>query len=97
MRFLMTAIATLLVSSSAFAWWPQWSYQINGYQAAVTMYNPTGYMAYCQGYVNAQAQNGQVFNAWFADWVGPFQYRTAWVNAYPPYFFVNAWANVNCN
>ncbi len=96
MRFLMTAMASLLISSSAFAWWPQWNYQLNGYQASVTMFNPTGYTVYCQGYVTGQLQTGYAVNAWFADWVGPFQYRTAFVYANPPFFFVNAWANVNC-
>ncbi|WP_413574806.1 hypothetical protein ACLVWU_11295 [Bdellovibrio sp. HCB290] len=96
MRFLMTTVASLFISASAFAWIPPYQYQINGYQAAVTMYNQSGYTVYCQGYAVGQLQNGMVVNSWFADWVGPFQYRTAFVYANPPFFFVNAWLNVNC-
>ncbi|MBO9665480.1 MAG: hypothetical protein J7501_01530 [Bdellovibrio sp.] len=96
MRFLMASVFSLFLSSAAFAWVPAYNYQLNGNTAAVTFWNNTPFTVFCQGYVMGQVQNGATVNTWFADWVGPMQYRTAYVYANYPFYFVNAWTNVNC-
>ncbi|MGE5086373.1 MAG: hypothetical protein ACM3MG_08755 [Bacillota bacterium] len=96
MRFLIATAFSLFLSSAAFAWMPATQFQNYGNSLSVTVTNNTPGMAYCQGYIVGQLQTGDAVNSWFADWVGPWQFRTAYVYATPPFFFVNAWANLNC-
>lgn len=93
---LLVVAASLLLPLSSFAWIPSMQFQVTHFNAAVQVINPTPYNAYCQGYVYGQTQMGPVVNSWFASYVPAGGYAYAYVYTGYPYYFVNAWAQINC-
>ncbi|MFP5519443.1 MAG: hypothetical protein ACLGGX_06035 [Bdellovibrionia bacterium] len=92
-----TLLLALMLPLSANAYFtPNVQFNIQPYQVAAQVYNHTGSLLYCQGYVYGMTQTGVYYNAWFADYVPPMQYRYAYVYSSYPYYFVNAWADIRC-
>lgn len=93
---LLVAAISLLMPVASFAWIPYMQFQVNPYSAAVQVVNNTPYPALCQGYVYGQTQNFVTINSWFSQWVPSTGYAYAYVYTSYPFYFVNAWANINC-
>lgn len=96
MKKLLVAFVGFVLPTSAWAWIPHMQYQITPHAVQVTVMNPTPYPAFCQGYVFGQVQTGGALNSWFSSFVPPGGYSYAYVYVNYPYYFVNAWANINC-
>jgi hypothetical protein len=97
MKTIMALILAAFLPTSAFAWWPaQPNFIVNQNFVQATVYNPTPFWIYCQGYAFGQTQMGQPLNTWFAAQIPPGGAAYANVYAYYPYFFVNAWADIRC-
>lgn len=96
MKFLNTFVFVLSLSVSAFAWIPQMFFSTSTHQVQVQVYNPTGYVAFCQGYVFGHVQNGAVMNSWFSSYIPAGGYAYAYLYATPPYYLTNAWAEIHC-
>lgn len=96
-KFMLSAVVFLTLSSSAFAFFPQMSYFVNGEVATARVFNYTGRPFVCSGTAFGRTYNGVVLNAWFNQiYVTPGMYADAFVysNYYDP--FVNVWAQVDC-
>lgn len=96
MKKLLVIVVGFVLPLSVFAWVPQMQFNITPHAAQVQVYNFSGYPALCQGYVFGQVQNGTVLNSWFYSYVPAGHYAYSYVYATYPYYFVNAWANINC-
>jgi hypothetical protein len=91
--------ATILLSFlpwAAFAWVPPMSFQVTPQYAQVQVSNPSPYNTFCQGYVYGVTQAGFSVNSWFSSYLPAYGYQFAYVYAYAPYYFVNAWAQIQC-
>lgn len=97
MRKISLFIATCVFPLMSFAWVPPMSFAVNQNVAMVHVQNPTPYPAYCTGYVYGTNQYGVSVNSWFSSFIAPYTFQTGYVYANGPYYFVNAWAQINCS
>lgn len=96
MNLMLKVLFLIVMPVASFAWVPQMQFQVTPQYSQVQVINPMGYQAYCQGYVFGQTQNGMVMNSWFSSYLPAGGYAYAYVQAMPPYYFVNSWANIEC-
>ena len=96
MKALFGFAVALMITSVSHAWIPNLQFFVNQQYAQVQITNPTPAMAYCEGYTFGMTQTGVTVNAWFSAWVPPFGFQYAYVYTNYPFYFVNAWANINC-
>ena len=94
---MMLALATVLSSSQADAWWyMNAQVQINPHVVQGTVYNSLPYPIYCEGRVFGQVQTGQWLHAWMRNWVAPGTYQYVYVYANAPRYFINANSEIYC-
>lgn len=97
MKKLILSFALLFSTTSNAYYLPQVGYQITPDVVTAQIYNSTGYPLFCQGRVYGYTQTGVYLTAWFSDTVLPFNSAYAYVYAYYPHYFVNAWSNIRCH
>ena len=96
-KFILSAIAALTISTSAFAFVPQMEYFVNREVAVARVWNTTFRPIVCSGQAFGRTYQGVVLNAWINNVViYPGVSADAYVhsNFYDP--MVQAWAQVDC-
>jgi hypothetical protein len=96
-KFILSTIAALTISSSAFAFIPQMEYFVNREVAVARVWNNTYNTIVCSGQAFGRTYQGVVLNAWINNMViYPGAYAEAYVhsNFYDP--MIQAWAQVDC-
>lgn len=97
-KLLLSAVAFLSLSASAYAYVPRVDIRLNQNTATFTIWNTLPRPIICSGQVYGMSASGHTFQTWVTNvHVPPFAYVYAYVNStvgYNP--MVHAWANVGC-
>ena len=96
MKNLILSVLFVLAPLTSFAWAPHTQYYMTPQYAQVQIYNPTYATAFCQGYTYGMTQAGQTVYSFFSAYVPPYGFQYAYIYANGPFYFINAWADLDC-
>jgi len=95
-KFILSTLAALTISSSAFAFVPSMEFFVNREVAVARVWNTTYRPIACSGYAFGRTYQGVVLNSWANVTVYPGAYVDVFVysNFYDP--MVQSWAQIDC-
>ena len=97
MKTILALTFAALTPASALAWWdPQPLITINPNLVQAAVYNSTPRTIFCRGYVYGLYQTGLPINNQLVAHVPPGVTAYVYVQAGPPFFFVDGYADIRC-